>query len=345
MDNNIQQASMITGAIQKRIDSNLLRLSDGSAAAEYTGACRLFNGFTEGDKSLAIDLFGSTVVIHDYGTKLSVKSLTDMLRQELPFIRAVLWKKRNGSNKNGILLHGGQDDLCSQICEHGVNYAIDLTLNQDCGFYSDTRHLRRYLLENAAGKTVLNTFAYTGSLGVAAFAGSGEHVVQTDLSDRFLALADRSYPLNSVGNAGTDERGTVEHVAGDFFPVTAAMRKAQREFDIVILDPPYFAETSKGTVDLVRNPLGVIRKVRPLVSDGGILIAVNNALRLSGRDFLTAVDSVCDGHYLCREQIIEIPDDFTGYNTADDVWQISPYPFNHPTKIVVLRCRRKNKSF
>ena len=121
---------MITGAIQKRIDSNLLRLSDGSAAAEYTGACRLFNGFTEGDKSLAIDLFGSTVVIHDYGTKLSVKSLTDMLRQELPFIRAVLWKKRNGSNKNGILLHGGQDDLCSQICEHGVNYAIDLTTSR-----------------------------------------------------------------------------------------------------------------------------------------------------------------------------------------------------------------------
>lgn len=324
-------------AIRKRVASGLLARS---GVNPDNTVCRLFNGFTEGDKSLAVDLFGTSAVIHDYGSLTDPAEIVESLTRELPFIQTVLLKKRNGKNKNGILLYGSSRDLCRQICEHGVRYAIDLTLNQDTGFYSDTRNLRRYLQENAKGKTVLNTFAYTGSLGVAALAGGAAQVVQTDLSDRFLNMASRSYPLNRRAEGGTDgENGAAEHITGDFFPVTARMRKQQRNFDLVILDPPYFARTSGGIVDLVRNPLGVIAKVRPLVRDGGTLIVVNNALRLSGEDFLTALDSICDGFYLSRKGIVEIPEDFTGYTT--NAWPVSPAPFNHPTKIQLLHCRRK----
>ena len=57
-----------------------------------------------------------------------------------------------------------------KIKEHGVWYAINLTINRDTSLYLDTRNLRKWLIENLKDKSVLNTFAYTGSFGVAALA-------------------------------------------------------------------------------------------------------------------------------------------------------------------------------
>ncbi|MFN2324178.1 MAG: class I SAM-dependent methyltransferase, partial [Trueperaceae bacterium] len=82
--------------------------------------------------------------------------------------------------------------------EHGVCYGVDPLLHQDAGFYVDTRELRRWLLDHAEGKTVLNTFAYTGSLGVAALAGGAARVLQTDLNPRFLDAAKASTALNRL---------------------------------------------------------------------------------------------------------------------------------------------------
>ncbi len=80
--------------------------------------------------------------------------------------------------------------------ENGIWYALDLRMNQDASLYLDTRNLRTWAKENLGGKTVLNAFAYTGSLGVAACGGGASRVVQLDLSRQFLNLAKTSYTLN-----------------------------------------------------------------------------------------------------------------------------------------------------
>ena len=140
----------------------------------HRGAWRIFNGFTEGCSDLAIDLMGRTAVVHDYGKSSAVDGhlIGDFLVKNLDFLQAVLLKKRNyadGKERNGMLIYGEKTD--SFIEEHNVRYSVDLTMNHDNGFYADTRNLRKYLLDNMQGKSVLNTFAYTGSLGVAAAAG------------------------------------------------------------------------------------------------------------------------------------------------------------------------------
>ena len=68
------------------------------------------------------------------------------------------------------------------VVEGGVQYAIDLLMNQDASFYLDTRNLRQWLRENLEELRVLNTFAYTGSLGIAAGIGDAKEVIQTDLN-------------------------------------------------------------------------------------------------------------------------------------------------------------------
>ena len=319
---------LLHSALQRR--QSLIAESDPL----HRGACRLFNGFTEGNSDLVIDLMGRTAVIHDYGkTALDECYVRSFLLENLDFLRAIILKIRNStvdSERCGRLIYGEKADTF--IEEHQVRYAVDLFMNHDNGFYADTRNLRQYLLENMQNKSVLNTFAYTGSLGVAAAAGGASMVLQSDLSNKFLQTAYRSASLNGL----TFTRKNFKF--GDFFPVVSALRKEQAKFDCVIVDPPFFSRTAKGVIDQANNPLGVINKVRPLVAAGGVLIAVNNSLYLSGSEFQAKLESICSDKYLAIEKFIPIPEDYCFCSDpAQRYYPADPAPFNHPTKIAVLR--------
>jgi 23S rRNA (cytosine1962-C5)-methyltransferase len=211
-------------------------------------------------------------------------------------------------------------------------------LNQDASFYLDTRNLRRWLFEHATGKRVLNTFAYTGSLGVAAGAGGAEEVAQTDLSEKFLQLAHKSWKLNELDSK------KLRIQPGDFFRVTGRMRNQNKLFDLAILDPPYFSTTSAGRVDQQGETTRLINKIRPLVAHGGQLVVINNALYLPGAAFMAELEQLCESEYLSLGEIIPVPEDITGYpETTVDGPPVAPAPFNHPTKIAVLNVTRKDE--
>jgi len=79
-----------------------------------------------------------------------------------------------------------------------------------------------------------------------------------------------------------------------------------------------------------------------LIKDGGCLIAINNALFLSGADYLGSLEKLCADGFLAVEKLIPVPQDSTGYpHTVVDPPPSDPAPFNHPTKIAVLRVRRR----
>jgi 23S rRNA (cytosine1962-C5)-methyltransferase len=183
---------------------------------------------------------------------------------------------------------------------------------------------------------LLNTFAYTGSLGVAAMGGGAARVVHVDHNRKFLNLAKTSYTLNGFPIHKGD------FLSGDFFPVISRMRRSGVRFDCVFLDPPFFSSTRGGTVDLAANSMRLINKVRPLIKDGGRLVAINNALFLSGTDYMHSLKTLCGDGYLQIEGIIPVPQDVTGYaETRVGHPPVDPAPFNHPTKIALLRVRRK----
>jgi 23S rRNA (cytosine1962-C5)-methyltransferase len=78
------------------------------------------------------------------------------------------------------------------------------------------------------------------------------------------------------------------------------------------------------------------------VRDGGYLIAINNALFLSGAQYMAELERLCQDGYLAVEALIPAPQDITGYpGTLVSLPPSNPAPFNHPTKIAVLRVKRK----
>lgn len=308
--------------------------------AAHESAFRLFNGFTEGDPNLSVDIYARTLVIHNYAddptqNQSYIEDISNHLQTSLNWLRAGILKQRNGitqEDKRGALLFGDAPD--TKINEHGVWYALDLAMNRDASFYLDTSLLRKWLIENMKGKSVLNTFAYTGSFGVAALAGGASRVVQVDHNHRFLDLARKSYALNGYSINRNDL------LALDFFPAVSRFKTGKQTFDCVILDPPFFSSTPKGKVDQEKESARLINKVRPLINDGGYLVAINNALYVSGKEYMQTLEELCKDGYLKIEELIPVPEHFVGYRQVGKPIT-DPAPFNHSTKIAVLKVRRK----
>ncbi len=328
---------MITSLLEKALASRASLID-----SKHESAFRLFNGFTEGCPDLVIDIYASTAVIHNYADDSEqgvafVQEAQKFLTTSLNWLRAGIVKTRNGSTqeeKCGTLIFG--TELDRKIKENDVWYAIDLTLNRDASLYLDTRNLRKWIIENLKGKSVLNTFAYTGSFGVAARKGGASRVVQIDLSREFLNLAQASYSLNNF----PIQKGNF--IARDFFEQVSNMKRMNNFFDCVIIDPPFFSTTAKGKVDQEKESARLINKVRPLINDGGYLIAINNALFVSGQDYMQTLEALCKDGYLKIKELIPVPEDFTGYPETRAGSPITdPSPFNHSTKIAILEVRRK----
>ncbi|MEW6093289.1 MAG: class I SAM-dependent methyltransferase [Chloroflexota bacterium] len=305
-------------------------------------AFRLFNGFLEGCPGLAMDVYASTLVVFNLAEPPealgeAIHASIEFIPTRLPWLKTVLLKTHHAPRpeaRRGRLLTGSAPDR--KVHEHGVWYALDLTMHQDASLYLDTRNLRKWAIENLRGKSALNAFAYTGSLGVAAMAGGASRVVHLDLNLEFLNLAKTSYTLNGFPIRRAD------FIAGDFFAQVSRMKRSGACFDCVILDPPFFSTTPRGRLDLNTDSARLINKVRPLVNDGGWLVTVNNALYVSGKDYLSALEVLCADGYLKIVDLIPVPEDFTGFEeTRIGIPVTDPSPFNHSTKIVVLEVRRK----
>lgn len=310
--------------------------------ADHRSAFRLFNGHLEGYPDLVVDIYARTLLVHDHskgnnGNSELIQEVVSHLRHELEWLQAGIIKIRSGKSqaeRRGILIFGEKPD--DRIMEHGTWYAIDLTLNRDASFYLDTRSLRQWLIANMKAKSVLNMFAYTGSLGVAAHRAGADRVLQVDLNREFLNLAKRSYTLNGF----PIQKG--DFIARDFFEQVGNMKRDKRSFDCVILDPPFFSTTAKGRVDLEHESERLINKVRPLINHGGNLIVINNALYLSGRDFHQSLEALCKDGYMGIRELVPVPQDITGFEVSG-IPVADPAPFNHSTKIAILDVKRKSQ--
>jgi len=320
-------------------------LRQPSVDLEHRSAFRLFNGFYEGLSGLTVDMYGASLVICDHredpdSYEAEISLIKHISLERFPWITSILVKSRNANDPNkrrGILIYGEQPER--SLIENEISYALDLRINQDAGFYLDTRNLRHWLKQNMGGKTVLNTFSYTGSLGIAALAGGASRVIQTDDNAVFLNHARKSCLENKLRFRPSD------FLEMDFFKMVDRFKTSKTLFDCVILDPPFFSVTESGKVDLVSESMRLINKVRPLVAHDGWLITINNSLFVPGSTVISQINDLSQTGYIRLETTIPVPEDVTGYSDSIvSLPPVDPSPFNHPTKIIILRVSRKDKA-
>jgi len=320
-----------------------LEAREGDSSLGGTDVYRLFNGYAEGLPGLVVDRFADMVLISNHARKpeelgQAVELYSRFIKNSFPQISSVLVKTRHSPDveqKKGQLIFGSL--LPDSVSENGICYAVELRLNQDDSFYPDTRNLRLWLKINSQGKSVLNCFAYTGTLGIAALSGGARSLTQTDLNENALAVSERSY----ASNLFTQPMHTLE---SDYFKVVAALKNQNVLFDLVIIDAPFFSKTRHGKVDLLHEWTRLINKARPLVAHEGYLVAINNALFTPGSQVMQEIEDMSSSGFVKFEQSIPVPADITGYpDTIVNRPGIDPAPFNHSTKISILSITRKDE--
>jgi 23S rRNA (cytosine1962-C5)-methyltransferase len=133
------------------------------------------------------------------------------------------------------------------------------------GLFLDQRENRNWLQRNSHQKSVLNLFAYTGVFSVAAALGGAVEVVTLDLSKNFIQWCKENFELNHL------DVSKFEFWSQECMLFCAGANKRNRQFDVIILDPPSFSRSKEGVFRIEKNLSDLLAAVWPLLKKDGIL--------------------------------------------------------------------------
>ena len=226
---------------------------------------------------LAIDRLDDVLVVH------LDEPPDSRLLAELPACRAVYVKVHpRQASRQTLPPHGparGEPVDSLVVRENGLHYLVRPGAGLATGLFLDMRDVRGWVQQTAAGREVLNLFAYTCGFGVCALHGGAQRVLNLDLSRTYLAWGQANYALNGLS---IDPR---DFVYGDALDWLARFARRQQTFDLVILDPPSFSSTRCGTFAAERDYPRLAAAAARVVAPGGILLAATNHAGISGSRF------------------------------------------------------------
>lgn len=235
------------------------------------GAARLVNAENDGIPGLVVDCYAG------YAVCQFTSALAEYYRDRIlavlsgqPEIKGVSERLDIDSRaKEGLptepkwrQLQGEEPPELVEITENGIKFLVDVRAGHKTGFYLDQREARALVGALAKGRTVLNSFAYTGGFGIYAAKGGASKVTQVDISAPALALARRNADLNGV---------SCELVEADVFKYLRRLRDEGRKFDLIVLDPPKFADGKSQLMKAARGYKDINLLAMKLLTPGGIL--------------------------------------------------------------------------
>jgi 23S rRNA (cytosine1962-C5)-methyltransferase len=241
-------------------------------AEARTDALRLINAEADGMPGVTVDKYGDWLVCQftTAGAEYWKSVIVEALQTYMP-CRGIYERSEAGARKlEGLaetvgLLAGEMPPELIEITEHGCRYLVDVREGQKTGFYLDQRDNRRIAALYANGCEVLNAFSYTGGFGIAALNASARSVTHVDISEPALTMARENTLLN------TCDLDCSEFIHGNVFEVLRKFRDQGRLFDMVILDPPKFAESKSSLMKAARGYKDINLLGLKLLRPGGIL--------------------------------------------------------------------------
>ncbi len=252
--------------VQKAYD---YRKSLGLIGSEHTDVYRLLYAEGDGAPGLIIDVYKDTAVVqtHSVGIYLVRETVARAVQEVLGNgLKAVYDKSAESlsakspvSAENGYLI--GESSGGVVVTENGHKFFVDWESGQKTGFFIDQRDNRALLARYVKGKSVLNTFCYTGGFSVYALNAGAKEVHSVDVSKKAIELTIRNGELSQA-----PERH--EAFAVDTFEF---LKGKEDQYDVIVLDPPAFAKSQKvrhnALMGYKRLNAEAMKKIKP----GGIL--------------------------------------------------------------------------
>ncbi|MFR9650468.1 MAG: class I SAM-dependent rRNA methyltransferase [Rikenellaceae bacterium] len=265
-----------------------LQLTDNAETTCY----RLIHG--EGDllPGLVVDIYSSHAVVqcHSVGMYHSrtmiaealkllfgdrLESIYDKSAQTLPFNANLGAEDGYLYNKGG---HSWREGV--EVLEGGNRFVVNWERGQKTGFFIDQRFNRELVKQYSNGRSVLNTFCYTGGFSVYAMAGGAKEVCSVDSSERAVALANDNMTLNfGEGVAHTS-------VAVDAMEY---LKDIDDKYDLIILDPPAFAKHHKVLGNAMQGYKRLNARALSQIRKGGILFTFSCSQAVTKENFRTMI--------------------------------------------------------
>jgi 23S rRNA (cytosine1962-C5)-methyltransferase len=170
-------------------------------------------------------------------------------------------------------------DLPDQVTieEFGTRFRVRFAGGHKTGFFCDQRDNRRQLAAMCEGRSVLDLCCYTGGFSVQAKRlGKAAEVTGVDLDEEPLKLARENANLNQA---------RVRFVQADAFAYMRDMIEQQRQYDVVVLDPPKLVRSRLELEEGTRKHFDLNRLAMRLVRPGGLLLSCCCSGLLQTEDF------------------------------------------------------------
>ena len=273
-----QESQIINSQFFRSRLNSAISLRDSFRLNKMANAYRIVNAESDGIPGFILDRYGHGLVFQSlccgsekwYGRIINqAKEITGaewIYERSDAQVRALEGlEPRTGWNFNTSrdCSDNSNDELL--IEENNLQFIVDIKNGHKTGFYLDQRENRKKIRQLTSGRRVLDCFSYTGGFTVNALKGGASSVTAVDNSSSALALLARNVELNGYS------REEVTEVEGDVFKVLRSLRDQNREFDLIILDPPKFAPTASTVEKAARGYKDINLLALKLLSPGGLL--------------------------------------------------------------------------
>jgi len=265
-----------------------------------TDCYRLFHGSQEGAPGLTVDRYGPQLLVQSFHQSLERDELLQLhgiVNERLGLDSLLVYNDRSRGNSRidrQDSVYQADEAALQDLIGHewGLNYRVrGRHAGQDPLLFLDLRNARGWVKDHSRGKSVLNLFAYTCGVGLSAAAGGAREVCNLDFAEGNLAVGRENGLLNP-------ELPTMEFIQSDYFPairqlagLPISQRRGQklpsyvrlepRQYDLVLLDPPAWAKSAFGTVDLLRDYQSLLKPALLTTADDGVLVCCNNLAKVS----------------------------------------------------------------
>ncbi len=236
------------------------------------------------------------LIVDKYEDLLALQILSAGMERRLPLIADILQEllqPRGMIERNDIpvrtleglemrkgLLRGSCGPLI--MTEGNLSFAIDLLEGQKTGFFLDQRENRQAIRRYAHGGSVLDCFCNDGGFALNAAKGGAKSALGIDSSETAIARASENASRNNLS-------GQVSFLCSDAFEYLRKAADEEKDFDLIILDPPSFAKSKKSVQKAVRAYREINSLAMKMLKKGGILATASCSHHIFPEKFLETV--------------------------------------------------------
>ncbi|BBH51945.1 class I SAM-dependent methyltransferase [Fluviispira sanaruensis] len=238
--------------------------------------------------SYSIDYYDGSIIVYEYERgKAALRYTEEYMKADKEQLEEVILSIKNlfaiddsklflklRKRQKGLFQYERQDEkeITKIVSEGEMKFKVNLSDYLDSGLFLDHRKTRQIIKKSVVGKNVLNLFAYTGSVSVAAAYGQAERITTVDMSNTYLKWAEENFKINKIS---LEQH---EFIRADIMTWLPTVSYRAKKYDFIFLDPPSFSNSKKmhESFDLQKDYLFLLNQCEKLLtSNGSILFSCN----------------------------------------------------------------------